>query len=54
MARPVEHMIDRFLAALRGKLLAHPGTFTEAEKLTIEAYRKPDDTFDISIGNKAR
>jgi len=54
MPAQVERMIDQFLAALRSHLLSHPGTFSEATKLTIDAYRKPNNNYDIELTGKTR
>lgn len=54
MARSEETLIERLLQALRAKLLSRRGTVLEAEKLTIEAYRRSDDTYDISLTGKTR
>jgi hypothetical protein len=54
VARSDATLIERFLQALRAKLLSRQGTFAEAEKLTIEAYRRSDDTFDITLTVKTR
>jgi hypothetical protein len=54
MARPVEELIDHLLQCLRAKLLARRGTVEESEKLIIEAYRREDDSYDITLTGKSR
>ena len=54
MARSVEALIDQFVDALRAKLLARKGTVAEAEKLIIEAHRRDDDSYEITLTGRSR